>query len=305
MTALAEEHQLDEELQASLIELLSADGRPADALRRYQTVRERIADEIGVEPGARVRHAYLAVLARDRDHRPGPLVETAIPPPAQLPPGLADFTGRDTHLDLLMRALDGNGAPAVAAISGMGGVGKTVLAVHAGHLLATRFSGGQLYADLGGASAEPVDPARVLGGFLTALGIAAHAVPEPLEERTALFRSVLAGRRVLVVLDNAALRRPGTPAAARLAGLGGDRDQPDPADRPGVGPAGRAGGLRRPRGDGPARPPRGGRTRRGRARGGGRDRPALRVRAAGSAHRGRSPRRPPPLEPRLPRGAAR
>jgi DNA-binding SARP family transcriptional activator len=69
LSALAEEHPLDEPLQASLIELLSVDGRPADALRHYQKVRERINDEIGVEPGARVRRAYLTVLARDRDHR--------------------------------------------------------------------------------------------------------------------------------------------------------------------------------------------------------------------------------------------
>jgi DNA-binding SARP family transcriptional activator/tetratricopeptide (TPR) repeat protein len=227
--ALAEEHPLDEELQASLIELLSVDGRPADALRHYHKVRERIADEIGVEPGARVRRAYLTVLARDRDHGPGPLVETAIPAPAQLPPDIADFTGRDSHVELLTEALAETGAPAVAAISGMGGVGKTVLAVHVAHRLAERFPDGQLYVDLGGGLA---DPARVLGGFLAALGIAAHAIPGPLEERTALFRSLLAGRRVLAVLDNAGAERqvrpllPGSPGSAvvvtsraRLTGL--------------------------------------------------------------------------------------
>lgn len=232
VTALAEEHPLDEELQASVIELLAADGRPADALRHYQAVRERIAEEIGVEPGARVRRAYLTVLARDRGHRPGPLVEAAIPPPAQLPPAIADFTGREAHVELLTRALDGGSTPAVAAISGMGGVGKTVLAVHVAHRLAGRFPDGHLYADLGAERTEPADPARVLGGFLTALGIAAHAVPETLEERTALFRSLLAGRRVLVLLDNAAAERqvrpllPGSPGSAvivtsrtRLTGL--------------------------------------------------------------------------------------
>lgn len=220
VTALAEEHPLDEELQASLIELLSADGRPADALRRYQTVRERIADEIGVAPGFRVQRAYLAVLARDRDHRPpGPLVETTMPPPAQLPPTIADFTGRDPQIDLLERALDGHRAPAVAAISGMGGVGKTVLAVHVAHRLAVRFPDGRLYADLGGEAGEP---SAVLGGFLAALGIAGHAVPEPLEQRSALFRSLLAGRRVLIVVDNAASERqvrpllPGSPGSALI-----------------------------------------------------------------------------------------
>ncbi|MDN3352113.1 BTAD domain-containing putative transcriptional regulator [Actinomadura sp. DC4] len=228
VSALAGEHPLDEALQASLIELLSLDGRPADALRHYQKVRERINDEIGVEPGARVRRAYLTVLARDRDHAPGPLVENAMPSPAQLPPGIADFTGREADVELLHAALEESEVPAVAAISGMGGVGKTVLAVHVAHRLAERFPGGQLYADLGGGA----DPARVLGGFLAALGIAGHAIPEPPEERTALYRSLLAGRRVLVLLDNAASEGqvrpllPGSPGSAvivtsraRLTGL--------------------------------------------------------------------------------------
>jgi DNA-binding SARP family transcriptional activator/tetratricopeptide (TPR) repeat protein len=232
VTAMAEEYPLDEELQASLIELLAVDGRPADALRHYQRVRDRIADEIGVEPGARVRRAYLTVLARDRDHGPAPLVEAAIPPPAQLPPDTADFTGRDAEVVELTAALGEPGTSAIAAISGMGGVGKTVLALHVAHLLAARFPDGQLYAQLGSGS-SPRDPGQVLGGFLTALGIAGHAVPGPLEERTALFRSLLAGRRVLVVLDNAAGEQqvrpllPGSPGSAvivtsrtRLAGLG-------------------------------------------------------------------------------------
>ncbi|MGI5230392.1 BTAD domain-containing putative transcriptional regulator [Actinoallomurus sp. CA-142502] len=216
--ALADEHPLDEELQASLIELLSIAGRPADALRRYQRVRERIIDEMGVEPGARVQRAYLTVLARDRDHGPGPLVETALPPPAQLPSAIADFIGREAHVFLLVRVLRQATMPVV--ISGMGGVGKTALAVHAAHRVAERFPDGQLYADLGAERAEPASPARVLGGFLTALGIAAHAVPESLEERSALFRSLLAGRRILIVLDNAASERqirpllPGSPGSA-------------------------------------------------------------------------------------------
>jgi DNA-binding SARP family transcriptional activator len=232
LAVLAEERPLDEELQAILIELLSVDGRPADALRHYQKVRERITDEIGVEPGARVRRAYLAVLARDRDHEPGPLVETTMPPPAQLPPAIADFTGRDADIGLLTDTLRGTGTPVVTAISGQGGVGKTALAVHVAHRLAARFPGGQLYADLGAELSEPADPARVLGGFLAALGIAGPAVPTALEERTALFRSLLAGRRVLVVLDNASSERqvrpllPGSPGSAvivtsraRLTGL--------------------------------------------------------------------------------------
>jgi DNA-binding SARP family transcriptional activator len=230
VTALAEENPLDEELQASLIELLSIAGRPADALRLYQRVREYIADEMGVEPGARVRRAYLTVLARDRDHGPGPLVETALPPPAQLPPAIADFTGRDAEVGLLVRAIEEAATPVV--ISGMGGVGKTALAVHVGHRVAGRFPDGRLYADLGAELPDPVNPARVLGGFLTSLGIASHAVPEALEERSALFRSLLAGRRILVVLDNAATERqvrpllPASPGSAvivtsraRLTGL--------------------------------------------------------------------------------------
>jgi tetratricopeptide (TPR) repeat protein len=157
-------------------------------------------------------------------------VETALPPPAQLPPAIADFTGREAHVLSLVRAIEQAATPVV--ISGMGGVGKTALAVHVAHRVADRFPDGQLYADLGAELAEPVSPARALGGFLTALGIAGHAVPESLEERSALFRSLLAGRRVLVVLDNAATERqvrpllPGSPGSAvivtsraRLTGL--------------------------------------------------------------------------------------
>jgi DNA-binding SARP family transcriptional activator/tetratricopeptide (TPR) repeat protein len=232
LAVLAEERPLDEEVQAVLIELLSVDGRPADALRHHQKVRERITGEMGVEPGARVQRAYLTVLARDRDHGPGPLVETAMPPPAQLPPDINDFTGRDTDEESLARTLDETGAPVVTAVYGPGGIGKTVLAVHVAHRLAARFPGGQLYADLGAELSEPADPARVLGGFLAALGIAGPAVPGTLEERTALFRSLLAGRRVLIVLDNASSEGqvrpllPGSPGSAvivtsraRLAGL--------------------------------------------------------------------------------------
>ncbi|QBI53034.1 AfsR/SARP family transcriptional regulator [Streptomonospora litoralis] len=160
---------------------------------------------------------------------------TAAPPasvrpvPAQLPPDIADFTGRHDHVaDLRARigaANEPGGAPrpvVVSAVAGMGGVGKTALALRAAHSGAADFPDGQLYANLRGAQEHPADPAQVLAGFLHALGVEGAALPERLEDRSALFRSMLAGRRMLVVLDDAASEAqvrplvPGAPGCAVL-----------------------------------------------------------------------------------------
>jgi tetratricopeptide (TPR) repeat protein len=135
-----------------------------------------------------------------------------VPVPAQLPPDLPDFTGRCAELQAITEAVRaggehrdraGGGVVPVVAIAGMGGIGKSALAVHAAHRLATAFDGGQLYVDLRGGGDQPVDPADAVGWFLGALGVDGSAIPSSTAERVALYRSRTAGRRVLVVVDNA------------------------------------------------------------------------------------------------------
>ncbi|NDZ91010.1 hypothetical protein G3I23_36710, partial [Streptomyces sp. SID10115] len=136
-------------------------------------------------------------------------VRTAAAPltPAQLLPDVPDFAGREAEARVLtetLRAAVAGSAMAVATLTGLGGVGKTALAVHVAHALRDEFPDGQLYVDLRGADAAPgVDSGSALTGFLRALGVPESAVPDGLDQQTALYRSLLAGRRVLVFLDNA------------------------------------------------------------------------------------------------------
>ena len=143
--------------------------------------------------------------------------------PAQLPADVADFTGRTDWSRQLLDLIQPGDAMPLAVLSGIGGAGKSTLAVHTAHLAVSRFPDGQLFAALRGTDREPADPGSVLGGFLRALGADPGTVPDTLKERSELFRSTLAGRRVLIVLDDVRDAEqirpllPGTPGCAVLA----------------------------------------------------------------------------------------
>jgi DNA-binding SARP family transcriptional activator/DNA-binding XRE family transcriptional regulator len=215
LSALAGEEPLHEGLHARLMAALAATGQQATALHLYTTLRARLDTDLGVPPGPDLTAAYLAIL---RPHRPvptpdrpsseGPAVGWAAAPveasgrvvplavPAQLPTDPPGFTGRGGDLRRLDSLAGGSGS--VVLVSGTAGVGKSALAVRWAHRAARRYPDGQLYADLAGA-----DAAEMLSAFLEALGVSAARVPTSLPARVGLYRSLLAGRRVLVVLDNA------------------------------------------------------------------------------------------------------
>ncbi|MBD0695153.1 AfsR/SARP family transcriptional regulator [Streptomyces sp. CBMA123] len=221
--ALALEHPGRPRLTAVLMHALYQAGRKAEALAVYEDARPTLP---AGDPGpARLQLRILREDAALLPPRTEP--EPAAGPwqaPDQLPSGLPDFIGRAEELDTLADQLAGAGgrAVAVSALDGMGGVGKTALAVHLARQVRDRFPDGQLFADLRGADRTPPDPGAVLAGFLSALGIAPDEIPPATGERSALYRSALAGRRVLVVLDNAAAPEhvePLLPGAAGCAVL--------------------------------------------------------------------------------------
>ena len=198
---------LDEVLQAHLLLVLAADGNHGEALVRYGDVRARLADELGVDPGPELQAAYQSLLQQESGPGTPPgKEEPVLVRPAQLPSDLFVFTGRESFLDE-GTALLSAAQPSVPILvfDGMPGVGKTTLAIRLAHRLGPRFPDGQLYADLRGFDAEDrvTDPADVLQTFLGALGVRPESIPDSLDGRAALYRSVTAGRRLLIVLDNA------------------------------------------------------------------------------------------------------
>jgi DNA-binding SARP family transcriptional activator len=211
---LLADHVLREKLWALLIRALYGSGRQAEALEVYEQARQAISEELGVDPGAELRRLYQQILDSDGDQSvvslamPGPGPPPP-PVPAQLPADIADFTGRSGQVEqlrgLLAEAAAARGSPGavrVVLVVGPGGQGKTTLAVHAAHLLRDEFPDGQLYANLLGAT-QSADPAEVLARFLRDLGADPARIPLDAEERAALYRTRLNGRRVLVVLDDA------------------------------------------------------------------------------------------------------
>ena len=211
MRVLVSHHSFRERLRGQLMLALYRAGRIAEALDCYRQGRQALAYELGLEPGGELQRLEQAILSRDPSLEPGLGRPSAVssPVPAQLPPHAADYTGRGAELavlrPLLRQAADeGRTAPVVVAISGKPGVGKTTLALRLGHELRDLFPGGQLYADLRGAGPAPAGPHDVLAGWLRDLGVEATAIPDDTASRARLFRSRVAGRRVLVVLDDAA-----------------------------------------------------------------------------------------------------
>ena len=221
LTELVEEHPLREQLRGQLMLALYRCGRAAEALTVYRQTRRILIEELGIEPGARLQQLQHAVLTGDPGLGLAAQPVLAVPPrprvPGLLPTDIADFTGREQELDRIRRCLaDGVGegkrhAVPVVVITGKGGVGKTSIAVHAAHEAAGQFPDGQLFADLHGGSLHPVGPLQVLERFIRALGTPVTFVPEGLDERAEMYRNLLAGRRVLIVLDDAVSESQVTP----------------------------------------------------------------------------------------------
>ncbi|PWK91602.1 DNA-binding SARP family transcriptional activator [Lentzea atacamensis] len=196
---LVRRHPLRETFWAQLMLALHRSNQQAEALAAYQEIRGQLAGELGVEPGQRLRQAHEQVL---RDERP---VRKDVP--RQLPAGVPHFVGRDAELAGLRGLLRSRpGEPVlITAFNGIGGVGKTALALYWAHLIADRFPDGQLYVNLRGfdTHAEPVAPRVAARNFLVALGADAAELPAADDALFARYRSVLAGRQVVLVLDNA------------------------------------------------------------------------------------------------------
>ncbi|GGW86036.1 SARP family transcriptional regulator [Streptomyces malachitofuscus] len=208
LSPLVAEHPLRERLVCLLLTALDHGGRRTDALALFRAVRQQFNEELGIEPGAELQRAHRDILQGDRPSRTA--WDTAATIPRQLPSDIPHFTGRETEEAMLEALLQVDGDPPsravpVQLITGTGGVGKTALAVHWAHRFKDHFPDGQLYGDLrgfgpGGTPSSPSDVARV---FLEALGVPENRIPTSPESRIGLYRSLLASRTMLILLDNA------------------------------------------------------------------------------------------------------
>jgi len=228
LTALITEYPLHERFTAQLMLALHGAGRPADALKAFESTRRILADELGADPGQELRELHGRILRGDLTQtRPvRPSGRPATGPRNDLPRDVADFSGREAEVAQLLATLPTSAGTAVvlSAINGMAGIGKTALAVHAAHRLTERYPDTQVFIDLHAHSIgrEPVDPYSALDTLLRALGVHSTDIPETLEDRAARWRAELAGRRALIVLDNAASAaqvRPLLPGSADCLAL--------------------------------------------------------------------------------------
>jgi DNA-binding SARP family transcriptional activator/tetratricopeptide (TPR) repeat protein len=262
------QHPLQERFHAQLMLAMARAGQRAQALRAYQEARRALVDQLGIEPGPELRDIHRQILAGeavDAGERAGAVLPgkapganvtgppvggpptTEAPPwapaepnglvpprPGQLPSDIADFTGRATQAGQLHDALtrceaaSGPGTVRVVVVVGAAGLGKTTLAVHAAHQAREFFPDGQLYVNMSGASGHPAIPGEVLARFLRDLGVDGGKIPAGADERAALYRTLLAGRRMLIMLDDArdaAQVRPLLPASASCAVLATTRNR--------------------------------------------------------------------------------
>ncbi|KOG41630.1 transcriptional regulator [Streptomyces resistomycificus] len=236
LAAMVREHPLRERTRHHLMLAQYRSGRRADAMETYRDARHQFIEELGIDPGPDLNELHDAILRDDPSLAPAPSATERRPAPAapavpcELPPDVPAFTGRSEELAALQGLVADEGTCGIGLITGAAGIGKSGLAMRWAFSAAEHFPDGQLFADLCGYDEhrEPVTAHEILSRFLRSLGVPGEQIPDEPEERIALYRSLLAERRVLVVLDNArtyAQLRPLLPGGKRCCVLATSRDQ--------------------------------------------------------------------------------